>query len=119
MLEMKHKGLLQCGDTISTQEEEQADFCQSKVFLDYRASSGENKEKERKGKTAENSRWDSQEQHGKEMEEEGRDEDTVRHGGQQAAKGQTARLIRNQVKELQRKSKRPSWPLASERRKKS
>lgn len=41
------------------------------------------------------------------MEEEERDEDEVRPGGQQAAEGQMASLIRSEVKELQRKSKRP------------
>ena len=66
-------------NNASTQEGEQADFCQSKVSLDYRtfqASQGytqKNKEKEGEEKTAENSRWDSQEQPGKEMEEEERD----------------------------------------------
>ena len=37
----------------------------------------------------------------------GERQNAARHGGQQAAKGQTARLVRIEAKELQRKDKRP------------
>lgn len=120
---MKHKGLLHVvtqSFDASTQEEEQADFYQSKSSLTTEQVLVKTRKRKGKGKTAENSRWDSQKQPEKEMEEEERDKDTVRHGGQPAAKGQTAGLIRNEVKELPGKAESPpSWSLASERREKS